>query len=507
MGKVFLVGAGPSDKGLLTIYGKELVERADCIIYDSLISDEILDFANDVSEKIFVGKRMGKHSASQEEINEILVSSAKKYECVVRLKGGDPFVFGRGGEEVRCLIENGISFEVIPGISSAISVPLLSGIPVTDRGVARSFHVFTGHTKDSENHLPFDFDVISKFEGTLIFLMGLHNLSLIVDGLITGGKKADTPCAVISDGASPFQKVVRGILSNINELVEENNISSPAIIVVGETASYSLVDETSLVKIHCGKTLVGITGTESFRNRLSNELTKREIVPVNLCNMKIKELPDVNILDRFFSSDNKKFPFETLAFTSQNAVNIFFERAKSCGFDFRKFSDTRIFVLGRGTSDALHEYGLIEDFEPDDYTTEALASLIITESRKDHSNILIPHAKRGSHDFTERLKEAGFDFTYLKIYDIEGNLYEAAEKVSKLSTITFASRSGAEEFMRLSKEKNISISDDMKFFCIGEGAAEYLKANGYKNVFTASTHSAEGLANCISKSDISDTSF
>lgn len=338
MAKVYLIGAGPGDSDLITLRGKRIIEKADCIIYDSLISDEILDFAKKDAEKIYVGKRMGKHSAKQDEINEILIDAAQKYHTVVRLKGGDPFVFGRGGEEVRALIAHGISFELIPGITSAVAVPELAGIPVTDRGVARSFHVFTGHTKDSANDLPFDFNTLTKLNGTLIFLMGLHNLGVIVNGLISGGMSEATPCAVISDGACAFTKTVRGTLSDIEEKVKKYQISSPAIIVIGETAGYVFLSnisyysevttaksniESSLLisdeenteekigKVSKGipeltkiDRLAGIVATERFAERLSSELEKYDITPVHLCRMEVVEQPDISKLDDIFSNDD-----------------------------------------------------------------------------------------------------------------------------------------------------------------------------------------------------------
>lgn len=516
MGKIYLVGAGPGDKDLITLRGKNILEKADCVIYDSLISDEILDFAPEDTEKIYVGKRMGKHSSSQNEINKILIDAAQKYNVVVRLKGGDPFVFGRGGEEIRALIENGISFEVIPGITSAVAVPELSGISVTDRGVARSFHVFTGHTKDSSNGLPFDFDVLSKLDGTLIFLMGLHNLSVIVDGLVSHGMSDSTPCAVISDGASPFTKTVRGRLSDIEEKVFKHHISSPAIIVVGETAGYFFLDNIfnnhiSAEKSYeetdiqfCKKTnefiknnrLTGIVATERFSERLKNELSKYDIIPVNLCRMDVMEFPDFKKLDNIFSKGI--FEYDWVVFTSQNAVPLFFERAKNCSFDFRKFSNVRFALIGTGTEKALNEYGFKADLMPDEFTTEKLAKILIENTSKD-DKILIPRAERGSSTFTEELSKAGISFDELKIYDVRGRLYKAAERLSELKCISFASRSGAEEFVRLCEENNIIIPKDMKLVSIGNGAASFLKSKGFSNIYMAEEHSAEGLSKIINE--------
>lgn len=522
MGKVYLVGAGPGDKDLITLRGKNIIEKADCVIFDSLISDEILDFAKKAVSKIYVGKRMGRHSSLQDEINETIIEAAQKYDTVVRLKGGDPFVFGRGGEEIRALIEHGISFEIIPGITSAVSVPELAGIPVTDRGVARSFHVFTGHTKDSANTLPFDFSVLAKLEGTFIFLMGLHNLGVIVHGLISGGMPDSTPCAVISEGACAFTRTVRGTLADIEGKTDKYKLVSPAIIVVGETAGYFFLSnayhksEVPAAKsnielsgnnssneevgdhapeITMNNRLAGIVATERFSERLSSELEKYEITPVNLGRMEVVERPDINRLDHIFSEE--AFQYAWVVFTSQNAVPLFFERAKKNSFDFRKFSNVKFAIIGTGTEKALKEYGFQADLEPSDYTTEELAELLIKNISKEEK-VLIPRAVRGSKEFTESLLKADVSFDELHIYDVWGHLYEKNYyRFTDFQCITFASRSGAEEFLRLCDEENIEIPTDMKFVCIGSGAADFLKAQGFENVFIAEEHTAEGLGKVV----------
>ena len=238
MGKVYLEGAGPGDAGLITAKGLEKLKKCDAVVYDRLVTEELLDVLSPDCEKIYVGKEAGKHYKRQEEINRILVECAKKHKNVVRLKGGDPFVFGRGGEEIEALRQYNIPYEVIPGVTSAVAVPECAGIPVTHRGVARSFHVITGHTKNSVGSPEYDYETLGKTEGTLVFLMGLSNLGEIADKLIFAGKPANIPVAVISDGTTACQKVVKGRLKNIVEKVNESNLKSPAIIVIGETAEY-----------------------------------------------------------------------------------------------------------------------------------------------------------------------------------------------------------------------------------------------------------------------------
>lgn len=233
MGKVYLTGAGPGEIELLTVKALRLVKEADIIIYDRLANPDILKEAKDGCEFVYVGKADGRHTLPQEQINEVIYQNALKFGVVVRLKGGDPLVFGRGGEEAIYLKSRGIEYEFIPGVTSAISVPAYAGIPVTHRGVAVSFKVVTGHESPNKKQSQVDWESM-KADETIVFLMGLHNLSNIVKNLIRIGRSADTPCAIISRGTTPEQKSVVGTLSDINAKVKESNIQTPALIVVGK---------------------------------------------------------------------------------------------------------------------------------------------------------------------------------------------------------------------------------------------------------------------------------
>ena len=231
MNKVYLTGAGPGDVELLTIKALRIIKKADVIIYDKLANPELLDEAKDDVELIFVGKERGNHSVPQDEINEIIYQNALKYKTVVRLKGGDPFVFGRGGEEALYLKQRDIKFEIIPGVTSAISVPAYAGIPVTNRGITPSFRVVTGHRKISDNIANINWSSFIEDE-TIIFLMGLHNIELIVTKLIEVGKAKNYPCAIISEGTTKNQKVITGTLEDI--VSKSKDALTPAIIIVGE---------------------------------------------------------------------------------------------------------------------------------------------------------------------------------------------------------------------------------------------------------------------------------
>jgi len=233
-GKVYLVGAGPGDPGLISGKGLERLSRADVVIYDRLLDEQLLDSVPSAAEKIYVGKAAGIHAREQDEINHLLVEKAKAGRIVVRLKGGDPFVFGRGGEEAEALADNGIPFEVVPGISSAVAVPAYAGIPVTHRGLASSFAVIAGHEDPGKASSSIDWEKLATGVDTLVFLMGMRNLPTIATKLLEHGRPPDTPVAVIEDGTSPEQKTVVSSLKDIEDKVKEYRLGPPAVVVVGE---------------------------------------------------------------------------------------------------------------------------------------------------------------------------------------------------------------------------------------------------------------------------------
>ena len=273
-GTVCLVGAGPGAGELLTIRGMERLKACDAVVYDHLASQELLGFVRKDCRIIYAGKEAGSHSMPQEEINRLLIGLAKEGLNVVRLKGGDPFVFGRGSEEILALKEAGISWETVPGITSAVAVPELAGIPVTHRGISRSFHVITGHTLAGgreQNELK----AYAAMEGTLVFLMGFHSLSAITEGLIRGGKSPQTPAALIENGSLLNQRVLRADLETLAAKAKEQGFHTPAIIVVGEAAAFNLQPETVNPRGPLDGMTVGLIGTEHLQIRWRSHCEKR----------------------------------------------------------------------------------------------------------------------------------------------------------------------------------------------------------------------------------------
>ncbi len=439
MGKVYLVGAGPGDSELISVRGKRLVESCDVLIYDRLISDDIIEYARQDCEKIYVGKSMGNHSVKQEEINRILVEKAKGNGIVVRLKGGDPFVFGRGGEEVLALIENNIEFEMVPGITSAVAVPEIVGIPLTHRGVSQDIHIVTGHTAEKDI---IDYASLAKVKGTIVFLMAANTIADIAQRLMKHGMDGKTPTAVIESGTTENERVTKTLLENINAV----SIKPPAIIVVGPTALYDF-------KSYRKRISVAITGTEDFRNRLKARLIKKDYIVKEVCCLKTNS----NITDIKFDR------YDWLVFTGRNGVRIFFDHLKEIGFDIRNLKN-KIAVIGEGTYDALAEYGIYADYMPDIYTSEELGKGL-NEIAENESKLIL-RAENGSdkiYNFIKNYKE-------IKLYSVE------AERVSKCreNYIVFGSSLGVNTYL-----DKYEIDDSTKIIAIGDVTCNTLRKRGY----------------------------
>ena len=472
---VYLIGAGPGYAGLITVKGYNILKRCDAVIYDRLGTNELLEIVPDTCEKIYVGKKPGQHYRKQEEINRILIETAQKYETVVRLKGGDPFVFGRGGEEVTKLLEEQIPFFVIPGVTSAIAVPEMMGIPVTHRETSRSFHVFTGHTNVSCDS-PFSY--IKKEEGSSIFLMGISHLEGIVNRLLEEGTEKEKPVAVISKGSLPGETMVTGTLADIVDKVREKGITSPAVIVVGDTVSYHFVSD------HIGSLQgkkIGVTGTYELREKMRAYVESKGARLYSLCSMDIKRLPAAREIKKELSVLDT---YQWIVFTSANGIKLFFEEAKKCGFDFRKFAGVKFAVIGSGTRHTLSEYGFHADFCPEKYTTKALAEGLAGYALPGE-HILIPRALQGSRELSMILEENGLSCKELPVYDVVGRRTENWKYLYDFDVLTFASSSGVrafikeieqdmtiEEWEQERKKKNVIVS------AIGEVTNKALKQYG-----------------------------
>lgn len=364
-GKVYLVGAGPGDAGLITVKGLSCIRQADCIIYDRLIPEQLLSETKEDCCQIYVGKKNHHHTMGQEEINELLVESARKYKVIVRLKGGDPYVFGRGGEEGIFLQEHAIPFEVIPGISSALAGLAYAGIPITHRGVATGFHVVTAHDRRDEL-ADIDFRAMAQGKDTCVFLMGLSKLKEITKHLLAAGMSGKTPAAVISHAATPQQKTCVSDLEHLTSQVEQEGLTCPALIVVGSVVELReqlctferqpLFGKRYLVP-KIGKKTSGLTELLSEKGAEVDEIMVGEI----------------RFLDVTFHQEELT-QVDWLVFTSRNGVEAFFSNLFRSGLDVRALHQAKIAAIGPSTANALMQHGIHADLVPEEYNSDALGA-------------------------------------------------------------------------------------------------------------------------------------
>ena len=450
--KVFIAGAGCGDEELITLKLKKVIEKADCIIYDRLVNPNILKYKKNDAEVIYMGKENFEGGELQKKINEKIVEKAtqnseSKPKIVLRLKGGDPFVFGRGGEEIEAILGNNknnnikIDFEVIPGITSAIAVPEYAGIPVTHRGINTSFHIFTGHTR--ENGKEHDFSQIAKLKGTLIFLMGLSNLEKITQNLIKYGKDENTLVAVIKDGTTSKQKTFVGNLKNICEIVRKNNVKSPVIIVIGEVVRLREKMKWFENKKLFGKNILITRNKNKQKNILQkiNEFGGNELL-----------LPfiDIQYLD-FDLPDLKNF--NAILFNSANSVIGFMKKIK----DMRILANVKIGVVGEKTAEEIEKYKIIPDFYPKEYTVEKLAYESTKFTSKNDkilfvvSNISPVNTKKYSNLYERK-------FEKVVVYNTNGVKHEeeiVENYVKKSDILMFLSSSTFKNFWQNLKNKNL----------------------------------------------------
>lgn len=503
-GKVYLTGGGCGDMGLLTLKASEVLRGCDTVVYDSLVSEELLTWCRSDCEKIYVGKRYGRHAMKQSEINSILIEHARKGEMVVRLKGGDPYVFGRGGEEFLALKEAGICCEEIPGISSAIAVPAAAGIPVTHRGLAAGVTVVTGTAaeEDGQARLKMDFEALAGLEGTLVILMGMHHLSKIVEGLLAAGKDPDTPCAVIMEGTTKRQRCLRAVLSQIAAESLRQGFTSPAVIVVGAVAALELLagEQKRQVPEHSLKRsiTIGVTGTPRFVQKLTAALTEEGADVWDMGFMEIR--PAESVLP-----DWKNCGW--LVFTSPNGVSVFLDKMKQERRDLRELSGKRIAVIGPGTMAVLEEAGIYADYMPVNYDAshlaEGLTERILSEHGEGHRDeipAVFLRAEQGSASLSRVFTEKGISFLEYPIYGLTVCEEKRAASVRREPDyIVFGSAMGVRAYFEGMKKAGV-INEKSCFVCIGELCGEELKRHTTRQFLTAEESSVEGIAACIFRS-------
>lgn len=487
-GKVWLVGAGPSDPGLFTLKGRQVLEDAEVVVYDALVGPGILAMIPDTAETINVGKRSSHHTMRQEQISEVLAEKALEGKRVVRLKGGDPFLFGRGGEELEVLVREGVPYEVVPGVTSAIAVPAYQGIPVTHRDFCSSVHIITGHKREGEAY-NIDFEALVRTKGTLVFLMGVSSLGAICDGLLKAGIRPEMPAALLARGTTAAQNRIVATVATLPETVARHGAITPAIIVVGEVCA--LADEFSWAeKRVLGGVRVFVTRPKELAGTLSLRLRKlgAEVVEIPAIQTKAREG------GAFAEALDTVDAFDWIVFTSPTGVRIFFEEMKRKKLDVRRLAKTRFAVIGSGSEKELEKYGFYGDLMPEVYDGEhlgmALAAVCEEElTKKDTEKslrILIPRAAIGNQELISALAQvSGLEVSDVPTYDTYYGL-DTEEETPALDLAAELSSGGRDYviFTSASTVKGFAAAaaglDDTKVraICIGRQTKEAADALG-----------------------------
>lgn len=496
-GKVWLVGAGPGDSGLLTEKALALIGLADTIVYDALISLEIISSLPPEVELIDVGKRAGHHPVPQEEINRILCEKAKEGKNVLRLKGGDPFVFGRGGEELALLVKEQIPFEIVPGISSAVAVPAYNGIPVTHRDYSSSFHVITGHKK-KDGSLDIDFEALVRLKASLVFLMGLSELETICRKLLEGGMDPDMPCAILEKGCTAEQKRVRASLSALKEAADEAGLQGPAIIIVGRVCQ--LEEDFSWYE---KKPLFGRQILNTRPRQASAELSRRlrHLGAQVIAYPTIETEPLSSFEEDYQEMRREKRPL-CLAFTSSRGVEYFFAELRRRGHDLRELlgqKELSFAVIGEATGRSLQAYGIFADYMPKSYSAEALGRLL-AEKIPENGKVYLYRAREGSQKIIKVFEEAGVAYRDIPVYQtlyrkrdqVGEKIYQALAE-GKIHAVTFTSASTVEGFVRCFEGLDFG---SLLAFCIGEQTAERARQYGFQ-IRIAKEATMDSLTDCI----------
>ena len=485
-GKIILVGAGPGGKGLLTLRGLEALGEADAVVYDRLVSEEILSLIPSSAEKIDAGKSPGSHPVPQPEINRILVEKAEEGKTVVRLKGGDPFVFGRGGEELDIPAEKGIPFEVVPGVTSAVAALSEAGIPVTARGVASSFHVITGHQKGDEP-LQIPFDALAKAGGTLVFLMGMGALPRLSEGLLSAGMDPKTPAAIVENGARPEQRKLLSTLARLPEEAAAMGLHSPAVIAVGAVCGLSgRYGWREKLPLHGKKIIAGRSG--SAEGKLLRLLERMGASAYDLPLIRTDPLPGPvppEILDSRW-----------LTFSSKVGVRCFFARLLESGLDTRALSGIKIAAVGRATAAALREKGILPDLIPEQFDGEHLGKAL-AERTEPFDLITLCEPESPSGTLREMLTAAGRTVRSLPLYRTAPLPLREPERVERMlrEGVPAAFSSGSMARSLAASLPGMDFSG-VTAFCIGRETGKAAREAGFRTV-VAEEATLEGLAGKI----------
>lgn len=478
MGKVYLIGAGPGDEELITLKAVRKLKECTAVLYDRLVGGNILNYVNETCKIYYCGKEPGCHYKTQDEINSILVKLAKEGHVVGRIKGGDPYVFGRGGEEALELAKENIDFEVIPGVTSAIAVLNYGGIPITQRGISQSFHVITGMSASGEK---VNWKAAASETGTLVFLMGLENLSSIVEKLIYNGKDKNTPAAIIMRGTSSKQKKVVGTLEDIEARSKKAGLKSPCIIVVGEVVNFN-----ESLNWYENKPLFGtnVCITRSKKQAASIKYALKDL------GAEVTEINSIKFKDATYNLKDymAKLPnYNHIIFTSVNAVDFFFKYLRAQNYDIRKLR-AEFSVIGKATSEALKERGIIPLNISKEFTAEGLFKAI-KPTLKLGEKVLIPGSSKARNYLSREIKKLGLSVDKVSTYETVVGEIKNARAFEETNIIIFTSPSTVKNMIELVGVEKIR---ERLSIAIGPITYEALKENNI-NAVVCTKHDEKGL--------------
>lgn len=497
-GKVYLVGAGPREPDLVTVRAVECLKKADVVIYDFLAAPELLKLVPEGAETIYVGKKGGSHTLSQDKINEVIVARAKQGRTIVRLKGGDPFIFGRGGEEAEVLAKAGIPFEVVPGVTSAVAAPAYAGIPLTHRLYTSSVAFVTGHEDPTKKQSSIDWSKLATGVGTLVFLMGVKNLANIAEKLMAAGRDPKTPVALVRWGTTPQQTTVVGTLDNIVGKVQAVGLKPPATIVVGEVIKLRDTLNWFEKRALFGKTVV-ITRARAQASELVRRLTDLGAACLECPTIKVVPPEDWSPLDAAIDQIGS---YDWLVFTSANGVSFFFERLYEKDKDVRVLKDVSTAAIGPATAKRLRDFGLNSDIIPETYQAESIVE-VFKQEPMNGKRVLLPRAKEARPVLPVELRKMGAIVDEVAAYQTE----QARENVDMLvkcleegsiDVLTFTSSSTVRNFKALlPPDRFESLIDGVTVASIGPITADTARELGFKVDIMAQDYTIEGLCEAI----------
>ena len=484
-GKVYIVGAGPGDIGLLTVKGLKCLQTAEVVVYDFHLNAQILNYIDHDAEFIYAGKRGGKHAMTQDQINQTLVEKAKEGKLICRLKGGDPFVFGRGGEEAEVLVNEGIEFEIVPGISSSIAAAAYAGIPLTHRKYSSSLAVVPGYEDVTKKDNYIDWTKLATGVGTIVFLMTVKNISEVCRKLIENGRNAETPVAVVRWGTRADQTTLVAKLNNISQLVKEKDIKPPAVMVVGD-----------VVKLR--DTLKWIEKKPLFGQRI---LVTREhtygFEPLEEMGAEVMEFSTIKIVPPDDWTELDKAidiidSYDWITLTSGNGVKFFFQRLFKKEIDIRDLKGIKICAVGSKTASAIKKFGIKVDLIPKEFNAEGLIEAFIqtsehrlqnTEKKLDGIKILLPRAEVAREVFPNKVRELGGEIDVPTVYrtikpEIHGKRLQRFLKEGKISIATFTSAATFNNFLDMTGKDAASLLKDVAIAVIGPVTAKAVEKAG-----------------------------